>query len=243
MAYSEVQTNIQTLGDVLDFMAPFAGGSVPDSGSVEYDQWVMWIINKQEEYGRRAFWRRQLTRDTIAITEGDETILLPDRFYKPNGLYMFIVTNDEGVGVDWNEHGNSDEQTIFIEMINDPDDANFGKWQARLLNAVEETATAVIWYFSQIPTPGATTDKLLLPGDMVGYAALGEYFRQANQAGSQDDARDEAENRFAEYLALEVIPDKSTLLTNRENNVTRVDRLLRAKSYYYSRPGRNQQTY
>lgn len=240
MAYTEAQTTIQTLGDVLDFMAPHAGGSVPDEDSTEYAEWVMWIKNKYEEYARRGFWRRCLTRETLAITEDDETALLPTRFHKPNGLYMFIVTDsDTGADVDWNDNPNSLNQDIFVEMITDPDDVNFGRWQARFKVPVPETATAVIWYFAMPPIPGATTDKIILPGDMIGFAALSEYFRQANQPGSQDDAKNDAENRFAEYMALEVIPDKSDLLVNSEQPVNRVDRLVTARSYYESRPGRN----
>lgn len=235
MAYTNAQTTIQTLGDVLDFMAPHAGGSVPDEDSTEYLEWVMWIKNKYEEYARRGFWRRTLTREVITLTEGDETHVLPDRFFKPNGLYMCIVNE-----VDWNEPINSDDQTIFIEMINDPEDANFGKWQMRFKNAVEETdATVVIWYFSMPPIPGALTDKLILPGDMIGFAALGEYFRQANQPGSQDDAKADAENRFAEYMALEVIPAKNELLTNSEQQTNKVDRLVAARNQYRNRPNRN----
>lgn len=239
MAYTEKQTTVQTLGEVLNFMKPFAGGSVPAEGSTDYNEWVAWIQNKQEEYARRASWRRCLTRETLSISDGDETVVLPDRFHRPNGLYMFIVDNDQGVGVDWNEYGNSAGQTIFIEMINDPNDANFGKWQARFGNEVEEDATAIIWYFSQPPVPNASTDKLLLPGDMIGFAALAEYFRKANQEGSQDKAEEDAENRFQEYLSLEVIPDKSDLLVNSEQQVNRVDRLATARNYYSSRVGRN----
>lgn len=239
MSYTLASTTIQTLGDVLSFMAPHAGGSVPDSDSTEYTEWKRWVQNKYEEYARRGFWRRTLTRETLAITEDDETALLPVRFFKPNGLYMFIVTNsDTGVAVDWNENPNSANQTTFVEMINDPEDENFGRWQVRFGTAVPETTTAVIWYFAMPPIPGASDDKLILPGDMIGFAALAEYFRQANQPGSQDDARNDAENRFAEYMALEVIPDKSELLTNAEQPVNRKDRLVVARSYYESRTGR-----
>jgi len=244
LAHTSVNTTISTLGDVMDFIAPFAGGTVPAETDDEYAVWISWIQNKQEEYARRAFWRRCLTRETIELTLDDETVVLPDRFYKPNGLFMLIVTDDfdSTKTVDWNEAGNSDGQTIFVEMINDPDSSDFGLWQMRFDDAVEYTNTAVIWYFSQPPVPNALTDKILLPGDMIGFAALAEYYRQANQEGSQDKAEQDAENRFQEYLALEVIPDKSELLTNSENQVTRVDRLLKAKAYYTSRPNRNYQS-
>jgi hypothetical protein len=157
---------------------------------------------------------------------------------------MLIVTNSAtGKDVDWNEFGNSDEQTIFVEMIGDPDDADFGKWQMRFDNAVEETTSAILWYFAMPPIPGATEDKLILPGDMIGFAALSEYFRQANQPGSQDDTKADAENRFAEYMALEVLPAKNELLSNRENQVTRVDRLVVARGYYRNRQNRNSRVY
>lgn len=235
MAYTEANTTIGTLGDVLDFMAPQAGGSVPDSDSTEFAEWVMWVQNKYEEYARRGFWRRTFTREVITLTEGDEVYVLPDRFFKPNGLYMCIV--DE---VDWNEAGNSDKQTIFIEMIGDPDDEDFGKWQMRFDNAVVATDTnVIIWYFAMPPIPNALADKIILPGDMIGFAALSEYFRQANQPGSQDDAKADAENRFQEYMGLEVIPAKNELLTSSEQQTNRVDRLAKARSYYTSRPGRN----
>ena len=238
MALTEINTSIQTLGDVLSFMAPFAGGTVPTEGDDEYDQWIGWVQNKQEEYARRAFWRRCLTREVIELSADATTHLLPDKFNKPNALYMLIVD-----GVDWNEVGNSDEQTIFVEMINTYDDEYFGKWQMRFDNAVVETdATVIMWYFANPPVPNALTDKILLPGDMIGFAALAEYYRQANQEGSQDKAEEDAENRFQEYLALEVIPDKSELLTNKEDQVTRVDRLLKAKAYYTNRVGRNYQS-
>ena len=237
MALTSVQTTIQTLGDVLDFMAPFAGGTVPAEADTEFGEWVSWVQNKQEEYARRAFWRRTLTREVITLTADATTHVLPDRFFKPNGLYMCIV--DE---VDWNEAGNSDGQTIFVEMVNDPASGDYGKWQMRFDNAIETTdATVILWYFSQPAVPNAVGDKLLLPGDMIGFAALAEYYRQANQEGSQDKAESDAENRFAEYLSLEVIPAKNELLTNSENQTTRVDRLLRAKAYYTSRPNRSNQ--
>lgn len=244
MSYTEAQTTIQTLGDVLAFMAPHAGGSVPDADSTEYAEWVMWIKNKYEEYARRGFWRRTLTREVITLTADATTHVLPARFFKPNGLYMCVVD-----GVDWNENGNSDEQTIFVEMVGDPGtveapNTDFGKWQMRFDNPVETTdATVVLWYFAMPPIPGAAGDKIILPGDMIGFAALSEYFRQANQPGSQDDAKADAENRFSEYMALEVIPDKSTLLTNSEQQTNKVDRLVVARNQYRNRPNRNSRIY
>lgn len=235
----EVQSTIQTLGEVLSAMAPFAGGSIPDSDSQEYLDWVRWVGQKQEEYARRAFWRRCLTREEITLTAGYVTVL-PARFHKPNGLYMLIVTNDEGEGVDWNDPDNSDEQYIFIEMNNDVDSADFGKWQMRFDNEVEAGTTAVIWYFANPPKPTALADKLLLPGDMVAYASLQEYFRTTGSEGSEDKTEEMAENRFQEYISMEVIPDKKELLRHSEKD-TRVDRLAIAKNFYRNRPNRNTQ--
>lgn len=236
----EVQSTIQTLGEVMSAMAPFAGGSIPNDDTSEYSDWVRWIGQKQEEYARRAMWRRCLTRESISLTLGFTTVL-PARFHKPNGLYMLIVTNSEGEGVDWNEPDNADEQYVFIEMINDPNDANFGRWQMRFDNEITEATTAVMWYFSNPPKPVSTSDKLLLPGDMVAYGALQEYYRTTGSEGSEDKAEEMAENRFAEYLGLEVIPDKKELLRHSEKLV-RVDRLDKARGYYRNRTDRNYQS-
>jgi hypothetical protein len=230
----EVQSTVHTLDEVLASMAPFAGGSIPDANDSEYTDWVRWIGQKQEEYARRGFWRRCLTRE--AITLDGETSILPIRFHKPNGLWMLVVD-----GVDWNETPNSDEQYVFVEMINDPDDANFGRWQMRFDTEVEGPTSAVLWYFSNPPRPTDGTDRLLLPGDMVAYGALQEYFRTTGNEGSEDKAEEMAENRFMEYLSLEVLPDKSDLLTHSQNN-SHVNRLIKARSYYSSRPYRNNQS-
>lgn len=227
----DVQSSVRTLGDVLNFMAPFAGGSIPDENDQEYIDWVRWIQNKQEEYARRSMWRRCLTREVITI--GGFTTVLPDRFHKPNGLYMLIV--DE---VDWNENPNTAEMGIFVEMNNDPDDEDFGKWQMRFSEEVDAGTSAIIWYFANPPKPTATTDVLLLPGDMIGYAALGEYFRTTGAEGSQDKAEEDAENRFGEYNSLEVIPAKNELLTF-TTGVTKIDYGKRARGYYQSRFRRN----
>lgn len=232
------QSSIQTLEEVLAMMAPFAGGSVPDDDSIEYADWIRWVGQKQEEYARRAFWRRCLTREEITLDAGFTTVL-PDRFHKPNGLYMLIVENDEGVQVDWNEPDNIDKQYVFIEMINDPEDENFGKWQMRFDVELTEDKEAIIWYFANPPKPTELTDKLLLPGDMVGYSALQEYFRTTGSEGSEDKAEEMAENRFAEYMSLEVLPDKKDLMTHSQNQTKRVDYLQRAKGFYRNRPNRN----
>jgi hypothetical protein len=234
-----VQSNIQTLGEVLTAMAPFAGGSIPASDTAEYADWVRWVGQKQEEFARRSFWRRCLTRESLPLTLGYTTVL-PARFHKPNGLFMLVVENSDGEEIDWNEADNEDGQFIFIEMINDPASLNFAKWQMRFKNEVTVATTAVIWYFSNPPVPVATADKLILPGDMVAYAALQEYYRTTGSEGSEDKAEEMAENRFSEYNAMEVLPDKKELLTH-TSGVGRIDRLQKARSYYESRPRRNYQ--
>lgn len=233
MSSLSIPSNISTLGEVLNAMAPFAGGSIPDSQDQEFIDWKNWVVNKQEEYARRAFWRRCLTRELIQVS--GETVVLPDRFNRPNALFMVIVD-----GIDWNEAGNTDGQSIFVEMINDIEDEDFGKWQMRFLNEVTEQKDAILWYYANPPKPVELTDKLLLPGDMIAYAALGEYFRTTGAEGSQDKAEEDAENRFSEYLSIEVIPNKSELLTF-SSGTTRVNYLNRARGYYTSRSGRNTQ--
>lgn len=232
---TEISSSIQTLGEVLNAMAPFAGGSIPDENDQEYTDWIGWIVRKQEEYARRAFWRRCLTREEISISAGEEVTVLPDRFNRPNALFMVIVD-----GVDWNENPNDDDQQIFVEMNNDITDADFGKWQMRYLNAPTVAVDAILWYYANPPKPVALTDKLLLPGDMIAYAALGEYFRTTGAEGSQDKAEDDAEQRFAEYLGIEVLPSKSELLSH-SRNARRVDYLVRARQNWTNRPNRNQQ--
>lgn len=216
---------VQTLGEVLEFMAPSAGGTVPGSTEEEYTQWVSWIQQKQEEYARRAFWRRTLTRATITL-DGDTTVL-PARFFKPNGLYALEV---DGVN-----YCDPDAKLVSVEMDNEPfedDDvtpnANFAKWRMRF-EETQDNVSATIWYFANPPKPTAETDKLILPGDMIGFAALAEHYRTIGQEGSQDKAEADAENRFQEYLALEVLPDPSELISFTRKNENRTERF---RSYY-----------
>ena len=235
MASLSISSNIRTLGEALSAMAPFAGGSIPDTDDQEYIDWKNWIINKQEEYARRAFWRRCLTREELEIGANEEVTVLPDRFNRPNALFMVIVNK-----VDWMENPNVDEQNIFVEMNNDPTDTDFGKWQMRYLTPPVKAVTAIIWYYANPPKPVLTTDILLLPGDMLAYAALGEYFRTTGAEGSQDKAEEDAENRFNEYIGIEVLPSKNEILTH-SRKTPRVDYLIKAKNYYTSRLNRNTQ--
>ena len=230
MTALEISSSIRTLGEVLSAMAPFAGGSVPDANDQEYLDWVSWVQTKQEEYARRAFWRRCLTREPISLD--GETVVLPDRFNRPNALFMLIVD-----GVDWNENGNSDGQQVVVEMNNDITDQDFGKWQMRFL-IPPENREAIMWYYSNPPKPVAESDVLILPGDMIAYAALGQYFFTTGAEGSQDNADGKAEDRFTEYLSIEVIPDKSVYLSH-SRQTPRVDYLVNARNRYRSRTNRN----
>lgn len=216
---------ISTLADVMNFMAVYAGGAVPAESDDEYQSWRRWIRVKQEEYAKRGFWRRLLQRAEITLT--GETTLLPENFHKSNGLYVLDVA-----GVDWMEPDNKDGIYVFVEMINDSSDDNLGRWQMRFNTPVDETE-AIIWYFANPPVPEASTDKILLPGDMVAYGALAEYFGATNRAGSQDKADQDAENRFISYLSLEMIPPKNELLVFSNSGGTKKNYNAKARSYYY----------
>lgn len=226
--------SVKTLADVMNFMSPFAGGSVPNSTDQEYSDWRRWIVNKQEEFAKRAFWRRLLKRDTLEIdTTG--VAVLPDDFNRANGLYILEVD-----GVDWAEDNNEAQQIIFVEMITDSEDVDFGKWQVVCSLPPTSAKTATIWYFINPPAPVDPSDIVLLPGDMIAYGALAEYFRTTGAEGSQDKAEEDAENRFTTYISLEMIPPKYELLHFSTRGSKRVDHLVNARNRYY-RPLRNTQ--
>lgn len=216
---------LSTLADVMNFMSVYAGGSVPSENDDEYEAWRRWIRVKQEEYAKRGFWRRLLQRAEITLS--GETTLLPENFHKANGLYVLDVA-----GVDWMEHDNKDGMYVYIEMVNDSDDSDLGRWRMRFSSEIEETE-AVIWYFANPPVPEASTDKILLPGDMIAYGALSEYFGATNRAGSQDKAEQDAENRFISYLSLEMIPPKNELLVFSNTNGSKPNYNATARSNYY----------
>jgi len=222
-----LQTNqyLKTLGDILNAMSSFAGGTVPSQGEEEYNQWVGWVKQKQDEYAVRGFWRRLLTREETTIN--GETTVLPDRFHKPNGLYVLDV---DGVN-----YADEEKPLVSVEMINDPEDEDFSKWQMRFREPLASPKQAILWYFAAPPIPTEPTDKLLLPGDMIMYSALGEYFRSIGMDGSQDEAKMEAENRFIEYISLEVIPPIYELLTTTKEPIMSRNQYL--KQFYY-RPNR-----
>ncbi len=192
---------INTLGDVFQFMKPYAGGSIPDA---EYANWKRWVQLGQQDAVNRGFWRRLLIPVSFQITAGDEDALLPDNFHKINGLYALDVN-----GVDWNQPNNSDGQTLYVFM--DPETA---KWKVKFKGFTPQTSvTATLWYFYNPPTPIDEIDPIHLDGEMIGFYALKEYFRKARQPGSLDDARIEYENRREELLSLEVIPSPQELLS------------------------------
>lgn len=220
---------IATLGDVMSFMAPNLGGTVPAVDSEEYNAWKLAIQVKYEEASRRGFWRRLLVKDTLTLTEGDETVTLPIQFQRPNALYILAVAGEDLADPD--RVMDKDSQTVFTQQITDPDDDDFGLWQLNFNKPIEVDEEAVLWYWSLPPTPTEAEDKLLLPGDMIAFGAMSEIFRSTNLEGSQDDARIEYENRMNNYLALEMIPPRNELLTF-SSNPGRINRTARARAQY-----------
>lgn len=225
---------ISTVSDIMNLMAPSAGGVIPDVDSEEYAQWLLFIQTKYEEASKRAFWRRLLKKGTLELTEGDTQAYLPVDFQRANGLYITYVG-----GVDLSDPDREpDDQSIFVEMDTEPledDDVtpntNFGRWRITFSSEIATTETAPIWYFCTPPKPEEATDKVLLPGDMIAFGALSEVFRTTNLEGSQDDARTEYENRMTGYLAVEMIPGRNEILSF-VTNPSRVDRLNKARNRY-----------
>lgn len=237
-----VNQYISTVSDIMNLMAPSAGGVVPDVDSEEYAQWLLFIQTKYEEASKRGFWRKLLKKGEIELTEGDTEVYLPVDFQRANSLYICYVDGADLCDPDREPDG----QGIFAEMDTDPfeedgttPNANFGKWKLTFSAAIAETQTAPIWYFCTPPKPVDATDKILLPGDMIAFGALSEVFRTTNLEGSQDDARTEFENRMLGYLALEMIPARNEILTF-VTNPAGIDRLARARNRYsYPRSGRS----
>ncbi len=229
----EVGQVLGTLGEVLSFIAPSAGGAVPDEDSEEYSQWRLFIQVKQEEAARRGFWRRLLTREDLDLREGDTEVVLPTRFQRANSLYICYVD-----GVDLGDPDREpDEQDIFAEVINDIEDEDFGNWKLTFSSPIAADQVAPFWYFATPPKPVDIDDKLLLPGDMVAYGAMAEIFRTTNLEGSQDDARVEYENRLNTYLAMEQIPERNKILSF-STNPRGINRSTEARNRYRVRPDR-----
>lgn len=234
----------QFIGDVADVMAviaPNAGGTIPDADSEEFAQWLLAIQMKYEEASRRGFWRRLLTKELIPLREDDTEIFLPDRFQRANSLYILAINNIDLMDPDRIPDG----QSAIPQLINDPEDEDFGKWKVvleRPITAEETAEDAILWYWATPPKPNASEDIILLPGDMIAFGAMIEIFRAKNLPGSQDDARVEYENRLATYLAMESIPPRGELLTF-VTNPRRIDRTRLARAQYTSRPNRNSRSF
>lgn len=196
---------ITTLGGVMQFMAPYAGGSIPASTDNQYSDWVRWIQLGQQDAANRGFWRRLLVPETVTITADQDYIDLPDKFGKVNGIYVLNVN-----GVDWNKPNNEDGQRLWVYL-----DPTTAAWKCKFLGFTPTTTVddATLWYFYNPPLPVDEDDPLYLDGEMVGFYALKEYFRKARQPGSLDDARIEYENRFSELLSLEVLPSPQELIS------------------------------
>lgn len=235
---SNVTNMFETVADVMNLMAPFAGGTVPTSTSTDYANWLRWIQEKYEESSRRGFWRRLLTKDTVSITANATTALLPVRFQRANSMYSFIVGEVDLADPD----READDQQIFTFLENDPTSVNFGRWRIDFKTAIATATTATIWYFATPPKPTSDTDKLLLPADMIAFGALIEHFRKASLPGSQDDSRIEYENRLNAYLAMEMIPGKHEILKFSTNPRT-LDRLGVAKTRFSIREERLNRSY
>ena len=191
------------LGSVLSFLARYAGGTVPPSTETQYAEWVSWINEGQEDAAERGFWGRLLTPYELEISTDEEEVLLPEDFHKRNGIFVLNVN-----GVDWNTNNNSDGQKLFIYKNAD------GEWMLRFNGFTPtEDITATLWYFRHPGILEEEESNLTLDGKMVGYYALTEYFRQAGEEGSLDDARAEYNNRFEELLGLEMLPNPQELLS------------------------------
>ena len=194
-----------TLGDILTWMAPYAGGSIPQSNDPAYANWIRWIGLGQEDAANRTFWRRFLIPKVITITADVDILSLPDDFNKINGVYVLNVN-----GVNWAAPNNEDGQRLWVYM--DPATAT---WKLKFIGftPTETVTDAVLWYFYNPPTPQAEDDPMYLNGEMCGYYALKEHFRKNSQMGSMDDARIEYENRFEGLTDLEVIPSPQELIS------------------------------
>jgi len=142
-------------------------------------------------------------KETITITVDVDYITLPDDFFKRNGIYVLKVGDE-----DWNANGNASGQKLMVLK-----DQVSGAWICKFIGytPTETVTTAELWYFYNPPVPEDQEDVIWLDGETIMYGALKEYFRQARQPGSQDDARVEYENRFMEGLNLDELPTPQEL--------------------------------
>jgi len=202
---SSIKSDVfENLGDVLSGMAAYAGGSIPATTSTAYPQWVRWIQLAQYDIAKRGFWSRCLVKADLTITEDVDYVTLPADFFKRNGIYVLNVD-----GEDWASNSNASGQriTCFKDQIT-------GAWTVKFIGYTPTaSATGELWYFYNPPVPVEQADVIWFDGEMIMFGALKEYFRQSRQPGSQDDARNEYENRFQENLGLEVIPTPQELMS------------------------------
>lgn len=220
---------ITTLEDGLNEMAKYAGGTVPQSSDAQYTEWVGWLSDGQEDAAERGFWGRLLTKAELEITTDDEFVVLPDDFHKRNGIFVLDVN-----GTDWNAANNKDDQKLFVNKNTE------GEWVVTFNGFTPtEDVTSNLWYFRHPGILENSDDLFILDGKMCVYYALTEYFRQAGELGSLDDARAEYNNRFEEQLGLEMLPSPQELLSWNpyygHKNVATNER------FYYSR-NRNRRT-
>jgi hypothetical protein len=192
-----------TLLDIQTWMSSYAGGSIPSSGEADHGFWIKWIQLGQQDAANRAFWRRLLTSTTLTIPANTAVITLPTNFHKVNGIHALFVDD-----IDWNEKNNTAGIKLFPQL-----NVTTGAWEVRLITDSLPTSekTGTLWYFFNPPIPVDEGDTIFLDGEMIGFYALKEYFRKARQPGSQDDARNEYENRLLELLSLEVLPTPQEL--------------------------------
>lgn len=221
---------LSTVNEIMSFIAPNAGGSVPEVDSEEYAQWLLAIQVKYEEASKRGWWRRLLQKDdTLSVSAGDEFVVLPEQFQRANALYIFALGGAEGEDLaDPDRIINTDSQTIFLQQILDPEDEDYGLWQANFKFPIEEDQDIILWYFATPPVPTSGEDRVVLPGDMVAFGAMSEIFRSTNLEGSQDDARIEYENRITNYLSIEMIPPRNELIVF-STNPGRINRTAAAR--------------
>lgn len=202
MALAQVTQTISTLGNGLSWMARYAGGSVPGVNDTQYAEWISWQNEGQEDAAERGFWARLLTKTTLSIVADTDSADLPADFHKRNGIYVLKVGE-----VDWNAAHNADGQMLLVTK------KSTGGWQVTFTGYTPTAnATATLWYFRHPGKMTAEADSFLLDGKMCSYYALAEYFRQAGELGSLDDARAEYDNRFRENLSNEVLPSPQELM-------------------------------
>lgn len=194
---------IQTLQDGLAEIAKYAGGTIPEASDPQYAEWVGWLNQGQEDAAERGFWSRLLTKAEQEIATDEDTATLPEDFHKRNGIFVLNVN-----GIDWAEAYNKDNQTLFVN-VNES-----GEWTVNF-RGLTPTAdvTSELWYFRHPAVLVNPTDIFVLDGKMCVFYALAEYFRQAGELGSLDDARAEYNNRFEEGLGLDMLPSKQELLS------------------------------